>query len=266
MHAKHELVSVVVPIFNEEDGIEQLKQKLRRLRDLLADEFELEFVFVDDGSRDHTVERLKQEFANSDFDFRVVEHGVNRGVGAAMRTGFKYSRGSLVCSIDADCSYSPEGLKLLLAELLATGSDIAVASPYHPQGGVEGVPGWRLALSKACSALYRLLSPLKLHTYTSVFRAYRAEVLNNITFRADGFVSAAEILIVAARRGYTVVEVPMILRGRSIGRSKMKVLRTIGTHLRMLAALVLPSQDQAEPSQRKIAVEKLGESPVSQRE
>ena len=131
---------------------------------------------------------------------------------------------------------------------------------------MEGVPRWRLALSKACSALYRQLSPVQLYTYTSVFRAYRAEAVNDIHFKADGFVSAAEILIVAARRGYTIVEVPMILRGRAIGRSKMKVLRTIGTHLRMLAALLLPSHDTAGEKQKGIAVERLGESAISQRE
>src|SRR5581483_4061068 len=156
-------------------------------------------------------------------------------------------------------------LKLLLDELLAKGSDIAVASPYHPRGGVEGVPAWRLALSKVCSSLYRLVSPVKLYTYTSVFRAYRAEVVNNITFKADGFVSAAEILVAASRRGYEVIEVPMILRGRAIGRSKMKVMRTIGTHLRMLSGLVVPSADASKEAHSTLAVEKLEESPISQR-
>jgi dolichol-phosphate mannosyltransferase len=140
--------------------------------------------------------------------------------------------------MDADCSYSPEGLQSLLAALCDTGADIAVASPYHPRGGVQGVALWRLALSRGCSLLYRRLSPLKIHTYTSIFRAYRAEVIQKVPFHANGFVSAAEILITAARCGYTVTEVPMVLRTRVAGRSKMKVLRTIGSHVRLLARLI----------------------------
>ena len=209
-----------------------------RLRDLLASEYSLEFVFVDDGSHDRTVERLRRQFESVGTPFEIVEHGLNRGVGAAFRSGFARAKGSVVCTIDADCSYSPEGLQSLLAALRATGADIAVASPYHPRGGVEGVPMWRLALSRGCSVLYRRLSPLKLYTYTSIFRAYKAEVVRKTPFRADGFVSASEILIAAGRRGYVVTEVPMILRARAIGRSKMKVMRTMGSHVRMLWQLV----------------------------
>lgn len=243
-----QLASVVVPIFNEEDGIGLLRDKLLKLQGLLADCCCLEFIFVDDGSTDHTVARLKEQFANAGVPFKIVEHGRNRGVGAAFRSGFQACSGKTIGTIDADCSYSPEGLKLLMEALNATGADIAVASPYHPQGGVEGVPWWRLALSHRCSALYRWASPLKLYTYTSIFRAYRCEVIRNVSFASDGFVSAAEILLAAGRQGYRVTEVPMILRARSIGRSKMKILRTIISHLRMLCAF---TAGKSGPTPRK---------------
>jgi dolichol-phosphate mannosyltransferase len=234
MSSARQLVSVVVPIFNEEDGIGQLREKLLKLKGSLPDSLTLEFIFVDDGSKDRTVERLRQQFAGANVPFQIVVHSRNLGVGAAFRSGFRASRGKLICTIDADCTYSVEGLKLLMAALDSTGADIAVASPYHPDGGVEGVPGWRLALSRSCSSLYRWASPLKLYTYTSIFRAYRAAVIRNVKFTADGFESAAEILLAAGRQGYTVTEVPMVLRARAIGQSKMKVLRTILAHLRML--------------------------------
>jgi len=234
MPAQRQIVSVVIPVLNEEDGVFLLKQKLLNLRDLLSDRYDLELVFVDDGSRDETVSALEKHFVSAGMQFRILEHGRNRGVGAAFRTGFEYCNGAFICTIDADCTYSPEGLKLLLTALHVTGRDIAVASPYHPQGRVEGVPRWRLVLSKCCSALYRMFSPLKLYTYTSIFRAYRAEVVRNVQFESNGFVSAPEILLAAARSGYTVTEVPLVLRARCVGRSKMKIARTIGSHLEML--------------------------------
>src|SRR5215813_3476657 len=235
MSGQQQLISVVVPIFNEEEGVGLLREKLLKLKVLLEPSYQLEFIFVDDGSNDRTVEALRLQFADAGVPFQIVEHGRNRGVGAAFRSGFQVCQGKLICTIDADCTYSPEGLKLLLAALDESGADIAVASPYHPDGGVEGVPWWRLALSRRCSALYRWASPLKLYTYTSIFRAYRVEVIRNVSFASDGFVSAAEILLAAGRQGYRVTEVPMVLRARSIGHSKMKVLRTILSHMRMLA-------------------------------
>jgi dolichol-phosphate mannosyltransferase len=264
MSSSPQLVSIVVPIFNEEDGIGLLRDKLLKLNGLLADNCQLEFIFVDDGSADRTVERLKEQFASAGVPFQIVEHGTNRGVGAAFRSGFRVCTGKLICTIDADCTYSPEGLKLLLEALAATGADIAVASPYHPQGGVEGVPWWRLALSRRCSALYRWASPLKLYTYTSIFRAYRSEVIANVSFSSDGFVSAAEILLAAGRHGYRVTEVPMVLRARSIGRSKMKVLRTILSHLRTLSGFVAgksgsPSRNETQSDTQLSQANRIGE-------
>lgn len=69
-------------------------------------------------------------------------------------------------------------------------------------------------------------------------------------FRSNGFVSAAEILIAAGRRGYTVTEVPLILRARTAGQSKMKIMRTIASHLAMLWSLIAPTATPARLAPR----------------
>lgn len=226
------LVSVVVPVFNEEQGIAQLHERLSTLQQTWS-AVELEFVFVDDGSSDGTVAALQRTFpANG--RTHIAVHAGNRGVGAAFRTGFQYCNGSIVCTIDADCTYGPENLERIVAALTERSADIAVASPYHPEGSVEGVAGWRLALSRACSGFYWIVAPVRLYTYTSIFRAYRKPVIESLRFEEDGFVFAAETLIRAAEQGYRIVEVPMTLRSRVIGQTKMKVLRTIRGHLRLI--------------------------------
>jgi dolichol-phosphate mannosyltransferase len=224
----------VIPVFNEEAGVPQLKERLAAVRAAWNRDDELEFVFVDDGSSDRTGALLCQMFANQP-RIRVLVHERNRGIGAAFRTGFSECEGSIVCTIDADCSYGPENLQKLVAVIKAGGGDIAVASPYHPDGKVEGVPRWRLVLSRGCSGLYGLIAPVRLYTYTSVFRAYRSEVIRTVPFQEDGFVSASEILIRAAEAGYRIVEVPMTLYSRKIGQTKMKIARTIRGHLRLIA-------------------------------
>ena len=232
-----DLISIVIPVWNEEEGIPQLYRSLMRLRELLRKRGNLEFIFVDDGSSDNTQEKIRQQFGTGE-NYCIVPHGHNQGIGCAFRSGFKAARGTIICTIDADCTYSPEGLKSLIDALDGSGSDIAVASPYHPQGKVEGVAFWRLLVSKCCSWFYRRLAPVHLYTYTSIFRAYRRHVTETVSFHGTGFVCAAEILVRAGQKGYRIVEVPMTLHSRQIGQSKMKVLRTTRAHLRMMKSLV----------------------------
>lgn len=227
------LISVVIPIYNEETGVEFLAERLQSVRQLWPDR-EVEFVFVDDGSADKTVAMLHQVFGQEPLN-RIAAHEKNQGVGAAFRTGFSHAQGEIICTIDADCSYGPENLRLLVEALETQGADIAVASPYHPDGKVDGVPWWRLVLSKGCSRLYQIIAPVRLYTYTSIFRAYRRPVIDTLDFEENGFVSAAEILIRAAECGFKIVEVPMTLHARKIGTSKMKILRTVRQHTEMMA-------------------------------
>jgi dolichol-phosphate mannosyltransferase len=231
---ENSLISIVIPVFNEETGVQQLRDRLSGLRSLWENE-ELEFVFVDDGSTDNTYAALQSAFAADPLSC-IVRHQRNMGVGAALRSGFASCRGSLVCTIDADCSYGPENLHRLVDALRKQSADVAVASPYHPEGSVEGVPGWRLVLSKSCSVLYRMIAPVRLYTYTSLFRAYRKEAVESVRFQENGFVCAAEFLIRAAEEGFSIVEVPMILHTRKYGQTKMKVASTIHGHLRLMGA------------------------------
>lgn len=233
MPTRDSLISIIVPVFNEEAGIAYLAERLATVRNQWPQR-PIQFVMVDDGSSDKTWDALRAAFGE-DKSCVLVAHGHNRGVGAAFRTGFHHAQGEIVCTIDADCSYGPENLNLLVDALERGGADIAVASPYHPDAGVDNVPQWRLALSRGCSLLYRLTLPVRLYTYTSVFRAYRRTVIRRVSFKEDGFVSAVEILIRAAEQHFRIMEVPMTLHARKFGTSKMKVLRTIREHLSLIA-------------------------------
>jgi dolichol-phosphate mannosyltransferase len=243
------LISVIVPVFNEEAGIDYLSARLDAVLKLWPDR-PVEFIFVDDGSSDETIAAVRRVFANRP-ECAIVGHESNRGVGAAFRTGFGRARGGILCTIDADCSYGPENLRLLVDALEREGADIAVASPYHPDAAVENVPRWRLMLSRGCSQLYRWTSPVRLYTYTSVFRAYRRRVLERVEFAEDGFVSAVEILIRAAEQNFLITEVPMTLHARKFGTSKMKVLRTIRQHFFMLCKSATRRLSLPSPPQRR---------------
>ena len=231
-------VCVIIPLCNEEASLPMLGERLRMLGHRLGRLYRMRFLFVDDGSTDRTRELLPS-VVPAETSYKVLSHAVNQGIGAAFRTAFRAATEDIVCTIDADCSYGPEHLAEMIEDIAKGRADICVASPYHPLGGAEGVKRWRLLLSANCSLLYRLVSPLELYTYTSIFRAYRGSVVRQVRFSSDDFIAAVEILLSAASLGYRVCEIPLVLHRRSAGVSKMRVARTIAGHLRLLARCLL---------------------------
>ena len=238
-------ISLVIPLYNEAESLPELEAWIERV--MKENNFTYEVIFVDDGSTDRTVELIPQ-VVPAGATYRVVSHGTNRGLGEAFRTAFQaVGSAEIVCTIDADCSYRADNLIPMIERITQGKADVVVASPYHPDGGVDGVPAWRLALSRRCSQLYRMVSPVKLYTYTSMFRAYRGSFVQTAKFRSSGFVSTVEILMSASCQGYRVDEYPVILHKRVAGTSKMRILRTIGQHLHLLIDC-MTSKKQGYPS------------------
>jgi polysaccharide deacetylase family protein (PEP-CTERM system associated) len=225
-------VTVVIPCFNEESVLPYLRNTLARVASELGTDYDLRYVFVDDGSSDGTWGALEQIFVTLP-NCKRVRHEVNRGVAAAILTGIQSADSEIVCSIDCDCTYDPHQLRDLIPRLEG---DVAVvtASPYHPSGRVLNVPSWRLLLSRTLSALYRRVFHHQLHTYTSCFRVYHRSAVKDVGLRERGFLGVAEFLMVLDLEGKRIVEHPAVLEVRLLGRSKMKLLRTIGGHLRLL--------------------------------
>lgn len=225
-------VSVVVPMFNETECLPHLLRQLDELASRNRDALEFEFVFVDDGSTDGTRELLEDAFAERP-SVRIISHERNRGIAAAIQTGIRAAAHETVASIDADGSYD---LALLdeMIPLLTDGVDMVTASPYHPAGGVENVPRWRLWISKRASAVYRSTMNQKLHCCTSCFRVYRRSAALELPLENEGFVGVAEMAWRLDRQGAIILEHPAVLRTRVAGHSKMKVARATLRHLRFI--------------------------------
>ena len=223
-------VTVIFCLFDEEALLDRIPSLLRRVRAVLGDH-EVSFLAVDDGSTDGTAAGLARIEG-----LEVTTHETNRGVGAAMTTGLSRAAGDVAVVYDPDEAYAPETLASLVEA--AQRVPLATLSPYHPDGGVEGVPAHRLWLSRAASRLYRMrLRRPDLHTFTCAVRAYRLPDVGALLPAPDDFTAAAWLMARALGEGWPVEEIPAVLRVRSGGASKMRVLRTIRAHLRLLRDL-----------------------------
>lgn len=233
---RREPVTVVIPCYNEEEALPYLANTLRSVELTLADaSYEPQFIFIDDCSTDDTYSKLNELFGKWP-NVRIVQHVENKGVAAGIMTGLRAAATDIVCSMDCDCTYDPHELARMLP-LLGENVDMVTASPYHRDGGVRNVPGWRLFLSKSASFLYRRVLHAKLDTYTSCFRVYRRDAMLGLDLTETGFLGVAEMLGKLDLSGGNIVEFPAVLEVRLFGMSKMKTARTIFGHIKLLSRL-----------------------------
>lgn len=226
-------LSIIIPCYNEADGLPRLKQQLVPVLGQLCRRYSVELIFVDDGSTDATWDILQETFGGQQvFPCNVVleRHPFNKGLGAALRTGFSLAQGEIAITTDSDGTYRFDEIPAIL-KYLTPDADLVTASPYHPEGKVVGVPAYRLFLSKGSSLIYRVLVNWKIRTYTSLFRAYRRRIYKSVPFTSDGFLAGTELLVNSILLGYQVREYPAVLYSRVTGVSKAKIFRTILAHL-----------------------------------
>ncbi len=230
------LLSLIIPCYNEEEGIPSLQQELSTVLPQVSQKYSVELIFVDDGSTDKTAELLQNSFGSTP-QTTILKHETNKNLGAALKTGLSHARGELIATWDSDCTY-PLSLLPSMLNTLDEATHIVTVSPYHPLGKVENVPPYRIFLSKGASLMYKFLLHSGIYTHSAMVRVYRREVLSRVQSEANNFLYVPEIMIKALLKGYKVKEVPATLRVRQYGTSKMKLLSTIQSHLLLMGRIL----------------------------
>ncbi|HOX37021.1 MAG TPA: glycosyltransferase [Candidatus Brocadiia bacterium] len=222
-------ITVIAPMFNEEENVSSTVERISAAMNELGVPWE--FVMVNDGSADGTLAAAQAQAAK-DARIRVVSYPKNRGRGKALREGFKAARGRYILTTDFDLSYSPDHLVRMYRTLKENPDiDAVLGSAYMPGGRAEGVPWFRLFISRAGNRFIRMAMGGRFHTITCVLRGYRREVVQGLELQSDGKEIHLEILSKLVALGCNVVEIPAVLRGRSKGRSKFRFRRTSLSHL-----------------------------------
>lgn len=207
-------LSVVMPAYNERATIHEA---LRRVLD--APVGSLEIVVVDDGSTDGTRELLTKGIA-LDPRVRVVLHDVNRGKGAALRTGFAEARGRFVVVQDADLEYDPGELPKLLDPLERGLADVVYGSRFAGGGAHRVLYYWHSVGNRALTTLSNIVTDLNLTDMETCYKVFRREVLSEIELRENRFGIEPELTAKIAQLGVRVYEVPISYYGRTYAEGK----------------------------------------------
>lgn len=229
------MISIIFPLYNERDNVIHYDTDLFPIIDAIAEQTNerFEYVFVDDGSCDDTVVRIK-EITRERSDVIVLVHQKNSGMGIAIKTGIGSSHGDLVITMDADLTFRPIDVELLIRKYHETHADCISGSPYLGKGLMEEVTPIRLLMSKTVNFLYRILLGGGITCVSPIFRLYKRSVLDEIAITSRNFEINAEIISKLLIRGGTVFEIPVPLLKRKYGESKINVKREIGNNIILL--------------------------------
>jgi glycosyltransferase involved in cell wall biosynthesis len=222
------LISVVVPLYNEEEAIDELYRQLTEA--LTAYGAPYEVIVADDGSTDGSFEKLKA-IHQRDERWRIIRFRRNFGQTAGFAAGFDRARGDVVITIDADLQNDPADIPKLMAKI---------------DEGYDIVSGWRVDRQDAfltrklpsmmANWLISRSTNVKLHDYGCSLKAYRADVVKNINLYGElhRFIPA-----VASAYGVRVTEIPVNHRAREHGASKYGISRTFRVFLDLITVYFL---------------------------
>jgi len=212
------VLSVVIPALNEENGIADIIERVLSIKEPLAEVgvSDLELIIVDDGSTDRTT-----EIVAGYPEVVLIKHPVNRGYGAAIKTCFRNARGNLLAFLDADGTYPPEFYPQLCRPILEDGADLVIGS--RMAGADSEMPLVRRIGNTIFATLVSIISNHRVTDSASGQRVLRADVLGHLYPLPDGLNFTPVMSTRAMHEQIKVVEVPITYSER-VGRSKLSVV------------------------------------------
>ena len=223
-------LSIIIPLYNEEDSITRLYGELSVVLKELKKEFEI--IFVDDGSTDKSLDLLKN-LQKDNINITVISFRRNFGQTAALSAGFDYASGEVIITMDADLQNDPKDIPLLLSKL---------------DEGYDLVSGWRHKRkdpffsrklpSMIANKFISTITGVKLHDYGCTLKAFKKEVTDclNLYGEMHRFIPA-----IASGLGVSIAEVKVNHRERKFGKSKYGISRTIRVILDLITVKFLLS-------------------------
>lgn len=222
------MLSIVIPVYNEAESLEPLYRELTEVA--RAEGYDLDVVFVDDGSSDGSWEVLRQLADSDDSKVRAIRFRRNFGKAAALDAGFAEARGELVMTLDADGQDDPHEIPRFLAEMK---KDLDVVSGWKK---VRHDPWHKVGPSRVFNWMVSRLTGVVLHDHNCGMKCYRREIFDEVRLYGE---LHRFVPVLAAARGYRVGEIVISHRSRRFGRSKYGLTRIIKGFLDLLTVKFL---------------------------
>ena len=206
------LISVVIPVFNEELTIGNVIERLTLVMQKLG--FNYEIIVVDDCSTDKSLEFSRGPRV------KVFSLKIHMGKGYALRAGFAKAKGEIITTIDSDGSHRPEELPRLLTPILQNKSDLVIGSRYL---GLIPVAAKKLNAAgvRLFNFLVKILTGTAVSDSQSGYRVMTSAVLRSMRLKSGGYEIESEMLVKTARHGFRVLEVPISFEQRTYGTSRL---------------------------------------------
>ena len=215
---KSRVISIVVPCYNESNTLETIIARV-----LVADVsgLEREIIIVDDGSRDDSV-NVAKALAEQHPNIRVLEHRINQGKGAALRTGFQTATGDIILVQDADLEYSPGDYPRLLAPILDDRADVVYGSRFRSSSEMRVLFFWHNVGNSILTLMSNMMTNLNLTDMETCYKVFRREVIQAVTIQEDRFGFEVEITAKIARLPVRprIYEVGISYSGRTYSEGK----------------------------------------------
>ncbi len=206
-------LSVVIPVYNEADTIEQIVEAVRA-----SEVDDLEIILVDDGSTDGTRDVLREKIEPK--VERVIYHERNQGKGAALRSGFALATGDVVIVQDADLEYDPREYPKLIEPIAAGRADVVFGSRFAGGEPHRVLYFWHYVVNRFLTLLSNMFTNLNLTDMEVCYKVFRREILQKIRIEEDRFGFEPEITAKVAKLGCRIYEVGISYAGRTYGEGK----------------------------------------------
>ena len=208
-------LSIIIPIYNEVKTIASLASTVRDIEINM----EKELIFIDDcssdGSRDILIS-LQKAYPH----WKFIYHEVNRGKGAALRSGFKEATGDILLVQDADLEYDPRDYPALLAPILDGHADVVFGSRFIGNGPHRVLFFWHSLGNRFLTMLSNMTTDLNLSDMEVGYKVFKKAVLESISLREERFGIEVEITAKIARKKWKIYEVPVSYYGRDYAEGK----------------------------------------------
>jgi len=209
-------LSLIVPCYNEESTLERCVERIMALK---SETLRLEIIVVDDCSRDNSLEKARA-LAGLYPEVTVLHHEVNRGKGAALRTGFAHATGDFVGIQDADLEYEPLEYRKLLQPLLRDEAEVVFGSRYLRPESRRALYFWHSWMNKSLTFVSNMMTNLDISDMETCYKLFRRDIVKSLDLKEDRFGIEPEMVAKIAQKRCRVWECAITYRPRTYEEGK----------------------------------------------